>query len=55
MEIEVSKTSFHQSLKGCRGTGESEGHPFTLIEAQWLHCECSQWFAFLIHLDLLVS
>ena len=37
------------------GIGESERYPLTLIEAQQPHCECSQWFAFLTHLNLPVS
>ena len=55
MEVEVPKTILHQPVKHSGGIGESERPPFTLIEAQWPHCECSQWFAFLIHLDLPVS
>ena len=55
MEIEVPKTSLHQSLENCRGVGESERHPFALIEAKWPQSECSQWFILLIHLNLLVS
>ena len=55
MEVEVAKTSLHQSLEGGGGVGESERHPFKLIEAQWPHSECSKWFTLLIHLDLPVS
>ena len=55
MEIEVPKTSLQQSLESGGGIGESERHPLALIEAQQPHSECSQWFVFLIHLDLPVS
>ena len=52
MEIEIPKTSLHQALEGCGGIGESERHPFTLIEAEQPHSECSQWFTLLVHLNL---
>ena len=55
METEVPKTSLHQPLEHSRGIGESTRHPFTLIETQWSHCECCQWFTFLIHPYLPVS
>ena len=55
MEIEVPKIILHQPLKYSGGIGESKRHPFTPIEAQLPHCECSQWFAFLIHLNQPVS
>ena len=55
IKVKVPKARFHQPLKGGGGIGQTEGKSIALVKSQWLHGKCSQWLAFLVHLDLPVS
>ena len=50
VKVEVPGAGLHQPLKAGRGIGQSKGHSIALIESQWPHGKCNQWFALLVHL-----
>ena len=52
VEVDVPEAGFHQLLKGHGDIGQSERYSIILIESPQPYCECSQWFAFLVHLHL---